>query len=283
MKVVIVGAGGRLGRELVAQFPGCVALTRKDWDLEIPGVSKILKEIRPDIIINAAAKCGVEACAAEPPQAFQINAAVPVELAHFASRSGAALYHISSDYVFDGTKGSPYVETDGPSPVNFYGWSKLMGENASLICPWMVTLRIGSLMGDDLNGIGDVLKQTGNPIQVLRQICTPVTTTTAARLIKQIVDMRAKSTWGNGVFHLGAKQSIWKRDAAICLLAATGRETAVIDNVLPGRPIFAALNCQRVHETFGLQLPNVADELRIVTRFAGYETTDTAFSRLTLQ
>lgn len=135
MKVVLTGANGQLGRCLQDVFP-------EDWDIHAFGslelditnyddVGKIL-EITPDVIINAAAYTKVDLAEVEIEQAYAVNAMGVYHLAKAAKKTDARLIHVSTDYVFDGSKRIPYTETDATCPINVYGQSKLAGENLAL-------------------------------------------------------------------------------------------------------------------------------------------------------
>lgn len=136
MKIVIIGAGGQLGSDccnLLAgehQTIGC-DLPRIDIGNKA-SVDAYLNETRPDVIVNCAAFTAVDACETELALSWKINAEGPKFLARAADRLGSRLIHISTDYVFDGTKPPPhaYFETDIPNPLSQYGRSKLAGEQA---------------------------------------------------------------------------------------------------------------------------------------------------------
>ena len=134
MKIAVIGANGQLGSDLVAAFSKngdqVCALTHSDLEItDLDSVSRTLWELRPQVIVNTAAMHHVEHCQREPEKAFAVNALGPRNLAQVARDLEAVLMHVSTDYVFDGSKGSPYVEEDAPRPLNVYGISKLAGEH----------------------------------------------------------------------------------------------------------------------------------------------------------
>lgn len=131
MKAVVVGAGGQLGRALVARLADQVAWapTRDQLDItDAAAVQKGVARFRPDVVINAAAYNGVDAAEKAPGDALAVNAAGALHLARAAADAGALLVHVSTDYVFDGAQSRPYVEEDVPRPINAYGISKRAGE-----------------------------------------------------------------------------------------------------------------------------------------------------------
>jgi dTDP-4-dehydrorhamnose reductase len=133
MKIAVVGANGQLGSDVAAAFVNhgdeVVPLTHSDIELSnIASVSVCLKEVRPQLVVNTAAMHHVENCEREPEKAFSVNGLGTRNLALVARETGATLMHVSTDYVFDGAKGSPYEESDAPNPLNVYGNTKLSGE-----------------------------------------------------------------------------------------------------------------------------------------------------------
>ena len=134
-RVVVTGAGGMLGRDVVKvleeQGLDVTALSRKELDITEKGqCASLLKDIRPEIVINCAAFTKVDLCEEESTLAFDVNAKGPKNLADVCKEIGTKLVHISTDYVFDGTSSRPYKEDDQPNPLNIYGKSKLQGEEA---------------------------------------------------------------------------------------------------------------------------------------------------------
>ena len=133
MKVVVVGSNGQLGSDVVRAFAdnGDDVLPLTHTDIEIadgPSVASKLRELQPGMVVNTAAMHHVENCELQPDRAFAVNALGVRNLALTARDIGAVLFHVSTDYVFDGSKVSPYEEQDPPRPLSVYGNSKLAGE-----------------------------------------------------------------------------------------------------------------------------------------------------------
>ena len=137
MRVLVTGANGQLGHDVMASWGGAgdellgtdlgeLDITRRDQ------VHDLLAAWRPDVVVNCAAWTAVDACEADPEKANLANGFSVRWVAEACDSIGARLVHISTDYVFDGTKSSPYVETDTPNPQSVYGSSKLMGEREAL-------------------------------------------------------------------------------------------------------------------------------------------------------
>ena len=134
MKILVTGKDGMVGWELARALPALgevVALGRGELDIADPvAVIATVRKVRPDVIVNAAAYTAVDKAESDRENAFLVNAAGPGFLAAEAKALGALLVHYSTDYVFDGTKQTPYVETDPTNPLSVYGQSKLAGEQA---------------------------------------------------------------------------------------------------------------------------------------------------------
>ncbi len=132
LRILLVGRNGQVGSELVGALGGLGAVTatsRSELDLrDRDAIVRAVRELRPELIVNAAAYTDVDRAESEPDEALDANAHAPELLAREAARARAVLVHYSTDYVFDGEKDGPYTEEDPPSPINVYGRSKLLGE-----------------------------------------------------------------------------------------------------------------------------------------------------------
>jgi dTDP-4-dehydrorhamnose reductase len=131
-KIAIIGADGQVGQELqnsLRPLGELLLFNRHSLDLSQPEtIPAILEPLKPDVIVNAAAYTAVDKAESEPELAHRINAIAPTQLAKIAQTLNAQFIHLSTDYVFDGTKGSPYLPTDRTHPISVYGQSKLEGE-----------------------------------------------------------------------------------------------------------------------------------------------------------
>ena len=133
MRVLITGAGGQVGTELVATFAAAghdvASFTRAELDITSrDAVRAAVVENRPDAIVHPAAWTAVDACESDPDRAFLVNGLATRFIAESAALVDAPVYYVSTDYVFDGTKSEPYVEWDEVGPTSVYGASKLAGE-----------------------------------------------------------------------------------------------------------------------------------------------------------
>lgn len=150
MRILITGANGQLGHDLRSALRThaltCVDLP--EFDLTGPDAGKMIADARPELVIHAAAYTDVDGAEREPERALAINAEGTARVARAAAEAGARLFHLSTDYVFDGGKRTPYLEGDEPHPINAYGRSKLEGERLALtLCPNTLAIRTAWLYG----------------------------------------------------------------------------------------------------------------------------------------
>ena len=133
-RILLFGKNGQVGSELAAvlpQFGELIALGREDVDLASrEGLREKIRQVHPHLIVNAAAYTAVDQAEKDESTALSINSEGPAVMAEEGARIGASLIHYSTDYVFDGTKTTPYVENDVPNPLNVYGKTKFSGEEA---------------------------------------------------------------------------------------------------------------------------------------------------------
>lgn len=218
MKVAVIGANGQLGSDLVGAFSAegdvVAALTHTDIEIsELPSVSRVLEGIRPQVVVNTAAMHHVENCEREPEKAFAINAVGPRNLALVARDLNAVLLHVSTDYVFDGSKGSPYLEEDNPRPLNVYGITKLAGEHfVHATTAKHFVIRTSGLYGKSpcrakggLNFIELMLKlakERGEVRVVDNEVVSPTST---AELAQQMVRLSHSDCYG--LYHATAEGS----------------------------------------------------------------------------
>ena len=134
MRILVLGAGGQVGRALqvhCAHLGEVVALDRSDADFAAPGaVARAVERVKPKLVVNAAAYTAVDKAESETDLAQRINADAVSEIARACVACGASLIHYSTDYVFDGAKAEPYTVRDRPAPMSVYGKTKLAGERA---------------------------------------------------------------------------------------------------------------------------------------------------------
>lgn len=216
MRVAVIGGNGQLGSDVVRAFTengdSVVALRHEDMDISVfESVARMLKDLRPELIVNTAAMHHVERCEQDPRLAFTVNALGPRNVAIVAQDLGAMFMHVSTDYVFDGGKRSPYEENDTPQPLNVYGNSKLAGEQfVRCTVDRHFVLRTSALYGTrpcrgkgGLNFV-DLMLKLGNERGRVRVVDSEtVTPTSTCELARQMVILSRSD--GFGVFHATAE------------------------------------------------------------------------------
>jgi dTDP-4-dehydrorhamnose reductase len=218
MRIAVIGSAGQLGSDVVAAFSAIGddvrGLTHSDIELsDIDSISRRLQEIAPHLVVNTAAMHHVENCEREPERAFAVNAVGVRNLSEATRGVGAALMHVSTDYVFDGNKEQPYEEEDTPRPLNVYGNTKLAGEYfvRSMLEKHFV-LRTSALYGQNpcrakggLNFIQLMLKLAKERGEVKVVDCEFVSPTSTKELAQQMVAMSRCTEYG--LYHATAEGS----------------------------------------------------------------------------
>jgi dTDP-4-dehydrorhamnose reductase len=236
MRIVITGAAGQLGRDLLAELKprhDCDGLTRSEADVtDYASLSRHMAAHAPDLIIHAAAYTDVDGCERDPDHAYRVNA-VGAWNAAAAHACGAAVAVLSTDFVFDGTKGEPYTEFDPTNPISHYGASKRAGEQAALCAnPRTYVIRTQWLYG--LHGRNfpyAILRAAsrGEVRVVADQVGTPTYTVDLARLVGRIIE-----TPRYGIYHATNAGSCTWYEFAAELYRLAGMDPAIL------RPISSA-------------------------------------------
>jgi dTDP-4-dehydrorhamnose reductase len=278
--VLIVGNAGQLGRELEKIFAGfgpMVAVDRESVDLaDADQTRALVRKAAPDVILNAAAYTAVDRAETERDLAYAINERAPRVLAEEAHKREALIVHYSTDYVFDGSKSAPWVETDTPNPLNVYGASKLAGEQAVTGAGGkFLTFRTSWVYGPHGNNFLLTMLRLGRERERLSivddQVGAPTTSIQLARATHAIVTgifagrFGAPTEWA-GLYHMTcAGSTSWCGFArAIFARAAErfDRKTPVLapipskDYPTPAkRPLNSVLSNAKLAARFGVELP----------------------------
>jgi dTDP-4-dehydrorhamnose reductase len=264
LKILLVGRNGQVGRELarsLAPLGEVQALGRDQLELTDPkAIRKTVRAAAPEVIVSAAAYTAVDRAESEPDLAFSVNANAPGILATEAARLGALLVHYSTDYVFDGTKSSPYTEADAPHPLNVYGASKLAGEQAIAAsgCRYLI-LRTSWVYGPHGSNFMLTILRAARERPELRvvddQVGAPTSSLAIARGTAQV--LRAG---GEGLYHMSAGGKTSWCGFARAILARARLETPVVpisSDEYPAaarRPRNSVLDNSRLGAAFGVTL-----------------------------
>ena len=304
LRLLVTGATGQVGWQLqrtLAPLGEVVACTRSELDLADPeAVAQFVRDLAPDLVVNAAAYTNVDKAESEAELAHTINAIAPGRIADELAPTGGLLIHYSTDYVFDGAKPGAYEENDPTAPLNVYGKTKLAGEQkiAASGCPhiilrttWVYDTRGKNFLRtvlrlarerEELRMVGD---QHGAPTWA-RAIAEAT-----AQIVARCAQQADRSSWGyGGIIHLtAAGQTTWAEFARQILeeyesLAAWPADTGefgsplLAKRVVPitsdqyktaaRRPLNSVLSNDKLQATFGLRLPDWQVLLRLALQDA---------------
>jgi dTDP-4-dehydrorhamnose reductase len=271
VKILLTGRTGQVGSALLPLLAPLGELTATDrgaLDLSHPeSLRGKLAAQRPDLIVNAAAYTNVDRAESEPDASFRVNAESVGVLAEAAARSGALLVHFSTDYVFDGAKGSPYKEEDPTGPLNAYGRGKLAGERAIAAsgCRHLI-FRTSWVYGPaGRNFVRSILAaaRAGRDLRVVNdQRGAPTCSLDIAAAVAQLLGRADLARLPSGLYHLSAAGETTWHGFAVTLLQAFGLANPVA--AIPSaeyrtaarRPACSLLDCARARDALGIALPD---------------------------
>lgn len=287
-KILLTGINGQVGHALQPLLAGfdCVGLSRQELDLtNVDMIRRVIREIKPDIIINPAAYTAVDRAESEPELAYAINAIAPGVIAEEAGKLGSALVHFSTDYVYDGGKSTPYEEDDQVNPISIYGKSKLAGEDAirAVGVPHLI-LRTSWVYGaygknflktiirlaSEREELGIVADQFGAPTAGI---------SIAEGLEKLLLKWVPEYEHQTGVYHFtNTGSTTWHGFACEIVKQYSAIQRLKVDekNIKPlttadyptpaARPANSCLNHEKLKSTFGLVLPTWQEGLKSVIK-----------------
>jgi dTDP-4-dehydrorhamnose reductase len=273
MRILVTGRSGQLAAAIAekAKDRSEIELTllgRPQLDLEQPDVAcrEILAQ-RPDIVVNAAAYTAVDRAEGEAQRAFTVNSAGAAAAARAAARLDVPFVHISTDYVFDGRKPSPYVESDETNPLNVYGRTKLAGEKAVLEAhPGALILRTSWIFSPFGSNFVKTMLKVGSERPILRVVSDQLGNPTSALDLAAAILEIAPTLQGvpGGLFHLtGGGSASWHSFAAFIFREKSrhGGPTPALQaitsseyNTAAVRPANSRLNCTAFEQRFGVTL-----------------------------
>ena len=277
MKILITGIDGQLGNQLKeSSLKGLkiIGLKRKQFNLlDNDHCKKTILELKPDWIINAAAFTAVDSAEKEIKKTFDINAKAVETLAKTISSYGGRLLQISTDFVFDGSKKTPYLPTDKCNPINVYGASKLKGENLSLKYPGTLILRTSWLYGPSgnnfclkmLNLHNNAAKQSKIIRVVNDQIGSPTDTIQLSKICWELIKKQSNNEINERIFHWSNRGIISWYDFAVSIgkyaeeyglieKAASVKSISSLDyKTIAKRPAFSVLNCNNTEKFLNIK------------------------------
>jgi dTDP-4-dehydrorhamnose reductase len=302
LKILLTGRDGQLGRALSLWLPrlgDVIATDRRQLDLCNPSqIRQTIRSLHPGLIVNAAAYTNVDQAESDQTSAQALNVDAPRTLAEEAKQVGAALVHFSTDYVFDGTKRTPYVEDDVPKPLSTYGRTKLEGEKAIqesgvshvIFRSAWVYAREGRnfpltilRLATERSELRVVRDQVGSPTWSWE---VAAATTNVLSQIYGCEDPRVAFSRVGGIYHMtAAGEASWFEFATAIMeearrhapdspwfIAATGQRPLIAQHISPittaeyptpaRRPAYSVLSNARLAGTFGTRLPDWRAQLR---------------------
>ena len=285
--ILVTGGSGQVGgaaARVLAGLGQVVAPGRDQLDLaSAASIQAVMREVQPRWVVNAAAHTAVDKAENEPELAFALNADAPRVIGEEARKIGAAVIHFSTDYVFDGSKATPYVESDPTGPLNVYGKSKLAGEQAlaqtGAVHFIFRTSSVYGAMGK--NFLRSILRMARER-EVLRIVSdqhgAPTWSEDLARLTAHVIGQvdASDAGGGSGVYHAGGSgETTWFGFASAAVDALRRREPgskladveaiSTAEYPTPARrPANSRLNCAKLERTFGWRMMDWRESLEWV-------------------
>ncbi len=293
--ILLTGKTGQVGSELLRLLPRLgevVAPGRHELDLlDANSIRRAVREIRPELIVNAAAYTAVDAAESQEADAYGINANAPAVFAEEAKKIGAKIVHYSTDYVFDGLKRTPYEETDRTAPISVYGKTKLAGEQAIVLSgvPHLIFRTAWVYASQGRNFLLTVLRLATEKkeLRIVRdQLGAPTwSREIAVATVNILGQITNRSSTASGIYHLTAGGETTWYDFACAILEeaacispevpwfaeATRRRPIIANGILPittaeystpaSRPARSVLSNSRLNQIFGYHLPDWRTQL----------------------
>ena len=296
MKILLLGKGGQVGWELqrsLAPLGELIALEFDSTDYcgdftNLTGLANTVRQVKPDVIVNAAAHTAVDKAESEPELVRTINAIAPGVLADEAEKLGAWLIHYSTDYVFDGSGTTPWKETDATGPLGVYGRTKLEGEQAVDRCTRHLIFRTSWVYAARGANFAKTMLRLAKERDELKVIADQFGAPTGAELLADVTAQAIRTTQDKpelaGLYHLvaGGETSWYDYAQFVIAFAKQSGETIRVtpDAIKPipttdyptpaKRPLNSRLDTTKLKTTFDLQLPDWRDGVRrVLTEILG--------------
>lgn len=273
-RILLLGCTGQLGWELQRTLSTCAPLIRLDYpeiDFSQPdSLRDIVHQVKPYLIVNAAAYTDVDRAESEPARANLINAESPGVLAETSRKLHIPLIHYSTDFVYDGEKTSPYLESDTPHPINVYGASKLQGDiHIQQSADAYLILRTSWVFSNRKGGFVSKVLAWAQSQPVLRivtdQVGSPTWARTLAQITAQLVTRSQGYAWfktHRGVYHIAGLGAASRYEWTQAILEFTSLSSSRLEPALTRdfkttatRPSFSALDCSFFTRKFRIHIP----------------------------
>ena len=284
--ILLIGKIGQVGWELRRTLAPLARVTCVDFpEIDLTSGDSIrqrVRDTRPNIVINAAAYTAVDKAESELDKAMSINGVAPGILAEEARKLGALMVHYSTDYVFDGSKTTPYVEADPPNPLGAYGRTKLAGDEAVRAAGGAhLIFRLCWVYGARGQNFMLTMMRLAREREMLRVVGDQLGCPTWSRMIAEATAQAVKQAVAaqdigalTGTYHLASSGTTsWHgfADAIIKLMPADGKKCARVEAITTAeyptptkRPAYSVLSCDKLQRAFGLRLPPWEDSLKQV-------------------
>ena len=289
-KILVLGATGQIGSALKRDLIGWKKvefLNRNELDFKkIEEIEDKIKKFQPDFIINAVAYTNVDAAEDFREDAFQVNSFAVDKLSKLANAYGVVLVHFSTDYVFDGQKNSPYLETDSPNPLSVYGESKLEGEKfVEKNCSKFFIIRTSGVISKNEDNFISKIKKFSEKQKKLSVINDQITSINFSAYISRNTSMMLKKIEDNienesrwGTYHMsGDKPGSWFDFAnyaqklsklndpnSVFSKSIIESISSIEFNQKAKRPNYSFLSSDKLKKEFGLKLPNWEESIKEV-------------------
>lgn len=290
-KILLTGENGQLGWELkkiLAPLCDVVALNREKMDLaDADSIRNVIGQVRPDLIVNAAAYTAVDRAESEPELAMAINGVAPGIMAEEAKRLNAGIVHFSTDYIFDGMANRPYREDDAPGPLSVYGKTKLAGERAiqAIGVPHVILRTSWVYAARGRNFLLTLLKlaREKRELRIVNdQVGAPTWSRSLAEITSRVVmpfispESRAadRMVEASGVYHaVSTGSTSWYGFAEKILEIAQSHAALEMPRLIPiptsgyplpaTRPQNSRLSTEKIAQVFGLTMPSWEESLKL--------------------
>ena len=284
MKTIITGAEGQLGWELQRTAPEgwqIIALSRAELDItDSAAVASVFERYRPDLVINTAAYTAVDKAEKEKDKAHRVNVDGAAHIARSAEKSSARLIHLSTDFVFDGTKSQPYLPGEKPNPVSVYGMSKLLGEQSVMAetARKALILRTGWVYSSHGSNFVKTMLRLMTERENIRVVADQVGTPTWARGIAEAIYQFTSNTDIHGIYHwTDAGVGSWYDFAEA--IQEEGHQLGILPNPIPiipvrtedyptaaRRPPYSVLDKTATWEILGYTAPHWRKSLQLMLK-----------------